>query len=161
MSIPDKPSRRPSSPRPTPASIRNVEWPSALDPSSSEVENRESRFRAELGANDLQISAQEIANKYAQAQVDEIHQTQTLREKYARRVFWLLVCWVSIAITLLILDALDPPEVFNNTPWIASLIPAFDIEKQVMLTFLGGTTVAVVGLVLAVIKGLFPSPTKN
>jgi len=125
------------------------------------VEERETLFRAELGTKELQIDAQHIANRYAQAQVDDIRLTQELRDKYARRVFRLLICWVSVAISLLVLDALDPPKAFNDTPWIAALVPAFDVEKQVMLTFLGGTTVAVVGLVLAVIKGLFPSPPKN
>ena len=158
------PSHRPEpppQPRPTPASIRNAEPPSAQGSSSSAVEERESQFRAEFGTKELQIDAQHIANKYAQAQVDEIRKTQDLRDKYARRVSRLLICWVSVAISLLVLDALDPPKAFNDRPWIAALIPAFDIEKQVMLTFLGGTTVAVVGLVLAVIKGLFPTPPKN
>ena len=161
MPTPHRPGPPLHPPRPTPASIRDAESPSALDSPSTPVEERESLFRAQLGIRELQIDAQQIANRYAQAQVDEIRQTQELRDKYAGRVFRLLIWWVSIAITLLILDGLDPPKVFNDTPWIAALIPAFDIERQVMLTFLGGTTVAVVGLVLAVIKGLLPSPPKN
>lgn len=95
------------------------------------------------------------------ALTEEIRQTQVLREKYAERVYRLLRWWVFVAIAVLVLDALDPPAVVKDIPWIHRLIPAFDIEKQIMLGFLGGTTVAVVGLVLAVVKGLFPSSPKD
>lgn len=133
---------RPPGPPPTPATIRRVEGGSPTPTASSSEEERESLLRSAL-----QSDAQQIANNLAQAQVDELRQTQALREKYAGRVFWFLVIWVAVAISFLALDALN--------------LPAFDIEKQVMMTFLGGTTVAVVGLVLAVVKGLFPSPPKS
>ena len=98
---------------------------------------------------------------HTRAQTEQIRDTGKLREKYAERVYTLLKWWVWGCLLLLVLDALDPPSIVSDTPCIARFIPAFDVEKQVMLAFLGGTTVAVVGLVLAVVKGLFPDPPKN
>lgn len=104
---------------------------------------------------------QEALTDQTRAQTEQIRDTGKLREKYAERVYTLLKWWVWVAVSLLVLDALDPPSIVGDTLWIARSIPAFDVEKQVMLAFLGSTTVAVVGLVLAVVKGLFPNPTKN
>jgi hypothetical protein len=104
---------------------------------------------------------QEAITDQTKAQTEQIRDTGKLRDKYAGRVYTLLKWWVWVAVLLLVLDALDPPSIISDTPCIARFIPAFDVEKQVMLAFLGSTTIAVVGLVLAVVKGLFPDPTKN
>ena len=109
----------------------------------------------------LDLELQKVQADQTRAETEQIRQTQKLREKYAERVYRLLKGWVCVAITLLVLDALNPPAFFKKITWIDQLIPAFDIERQVMLGLLGGTTVAVVGLVLAVVKGLFPGSSKD
>ena len=108
----------------------------------------------------LQLERERAEADRIKAETGYLRQTQELREKYAGRVYRIVKWWVRAAIALLVLDAVDPPQVLNDTAWIAWL-PAFDIEKQVMIAFLGGTTVAIVGLVLAVVKGLFPGSPKN
>lgn len=117
---------------------------------------------SEGSAQDEQkLREREALTDQTRAQTEQIRDTGKLREKYAERVYTLLKWWVWVAVLLLVLNALDPPPILSDTPWIARFIPAFDVEKQVMLAFLGSTTVAVVGLVLAVVKGLFSDPTKN
>ena len=138
----------------------NWQRPLQTDPPHSPVDNRTLRIlREESLRQDLDF--QKALAEQKRAQTEEIRQTQELREKYAKRVYTLLKWWVFVAILLLVLDALDPPALFKDIPWIDRLIPAFDIETKIMLAFLAGTTVAVVGLVLAVVKGLFPGSSKN
>lgn len=117
---------------------------------------------SEGSAQDEQkLREREALTDQTRAQTEQIRDTGKLREKYAERVYRLLKWWVWAAVLILVLDALDPPSIVSDTPWIARFIPTFNVEKQVMLAFLGGTTVAVVGLVLAVVKGLFPDSTKD
>lgn len=145
----------PNRPHPSLESIRESGEALQADPEPSA---RDGRIRREKGQHQ---ELQEAITDHTRAQTELIRDTGKLREIYAERVYTLLKWWVWVAVLLLVLDALDPPSIVSNTPWIARFIPAFDVEKQVMLAFLGGTTVAVVGLVLAVVKGLFPNPTKN
>ena len=41
---------------------------------------------------------------------------------------------------------------------LCRFLPSFDVESSILLAVVGGTTVAVIGLVLAVIRGLFKDP---
>ena len=146
--------------RPTLQSIWDTVEALKGEPKLPQEEDRDERiYREQMLQLDLERGRTET--DLIQARIDDLRLTQKLREKYAGRVHRLLIWWVSIAISLLVLDALDPPTALNDTPFVSWVVPAFDIEKQVMLTFLGGTTIAVVGLVLAVVKGLFPPPPKN
>ena len=146
--------------RPTLQSIWDTVEALKGEPRLPQEEDRDERiYREQMLQLDLERGRTET--DLIQARIDDLRLAQKLREKYAGRVHRLLMWWVSIAISLLVLDALDPPTALNDTPFVNWVVPAFDIEKQVMLTFLGGTTIAVVGLVLAVVKGLFPPPPKN
>ena len=156
----DRQDRSPGNIPPTFQSIRELAEALQTDPPHSPADDRTLRIlREESLRQDLDF--QKALAEQKRAQTEEIRQTQELREKYAKRVYTLLKWWVFVAILLLVLDALDPPALFKDIPWIDRLIPAFDIETKIMLAFLAGTTVAVVGLVLAVVKGLFPGSSKN
>ena len=50
---------------------------------------------------------------------------------------------------------LDPFESFIHS--ICAVLPTVEVGESTMLAIVGSTTVAVLGLVLAVVKGLFPS----
>ena len=156
----NQPNISPGTIHPTLDSIRESADALQVEQDLSPEDDRTSRaIREGRGIENLEF--QKAQADQTRAQTERIRQTQELREKYAERVYRLLKWWVFAAIALLVLDALDPPAVIKDSPWIHRLIPAFDIEKQIMLGFLGGTTVAVVGLVLAVVKGLFPGSSKD
>ena len=116
-------------------------------------------LRDEFLRQDLEL--QKLLADQTRAQTEQLRQIRELREKYAERVYKLLWWWVIAAIALLILDSFQPPAVSKNSPWIFRLILSFEIDTPVMVAFLGSTTVAVVGLVLAVVRGLFPGPSKD
>lgn len=101
---------------------------------------------------------------YLKAVTDNLRQTTELRRKYADISYRFLRWWVICVGILLVLDALDKPPICEESatiyPWLVGLcqvVPSFDIEGKVMLGVVGGTTVAVIGLALAVVKGLFPT----
>lgn len=59
---------------------------------------------------------------------------------------------------LLVLDAFQSPSVCekgDGRAVICDVMPGLDISDNVLIAFVSGTAVAVIGLVLAVIKGLF------
>ena len=116
-------------------------------------------LRDEFLRQDLEL--QKLLADQTRAQTEQLRQIRELREKYAERVYRLLRWWVIAAIALLILDSFHPPAASKSSPWIFRLILSFEIDTPVMVAFLGSTTVAVVGLVLAVVRGLFPGPSKD
>ena len=97
------------------------------------------------------------------AETAAVLQTIELRGTYARQAFQFLRQWVLVVGVFLFIDALHKPpfcqETRGNDCWLC-MLPSFDIEGKVMLGVVGGTTVAVIGLALAVVKGLFPTPSQ-
>ena len=101
---------------------------------------------------------------YLNAITDDLRQTTELRREYADISYRFLRWWVICVGILLVLDALDKPPICEESATIyprlvglCQVVPSFDIEGKVMLGVVGGTTVAVIGLALAVVKGLFPT----
>ena len=79
-----------------------------------------------------------------------------------------MVGWVVSVGSLVLLDSCEAPSICaDSVPnpdvvgqaliWLCGVSPAVEIEDSVMLAIVGSTTVSVLGLVLAVVKGLFPS----
>ncbi len=100
------------------------------------------------------------ASELEKAETAAVLQIIELREKYAKQAFKFLQQWVIVVGVFLFIDALHKPpfcqEPRGNDCWLC-MLPSFDIEGKVMLGVVGGTTVAVIGLALAVVKGLFPT----
>lgn len=101
------------------------------------------------------------------ARTEGIRQTHKLRKKYSNRVYRFMVGWVVSVGLLVVLDGFEAPLICTDSVpnpdlvertffWLCGVSPAVEIEDSVMLAIVGSTTVAVLGLVLAVVKGLFP-----
>jgi hypothetical protein len=93
------------------------------------------------------------------ALIRNIEQTTKLQRRYARRAYTFLKWWTISVGALLVLDALQAPPVCETEGWsgaVCDLFPRLDISDNVLIAIVGSTAVAVIGLVLAVIKGLFP-----
>ena len=69
-----------------------------------------------------------------------------------------LVALDSCEAPLICADSASNPDVVERALiWLCGVSPAVEIEDSVMLAIVGSTTVSVLGLVVAVVKGLFPS----
>ena len=75
--------------------------------------------------------------------------------------------WVVSAGSLVVLDGCEAPLICTDSVpspdlveraliWLCGVLPSVEIEDSVMLAIVGSTTVSVLGLALAVVKGLFP-----
>ena len=106
-------------------------------------------LRESIGEYELRLGSMQAEIERTKVGTDEIRRTGKLREEYAANVYKFMKYWI---ITVGILVLVDSFEKFDDCDRIE-----FDIETNVILAIVGGTTVAVIGLVLAVVKGLFPT----
>ena len=143
--------------RPTIANIREIA--ATLRASRAHSPGEDLALRDEILRQDLELHR--LLADQTRAQTEQLRQIRELREKYAERVYKLLRWWVIAAVALLILDSFNPPAASKDSAWIFRLVLSFEVDTPVMIAFLGSTTVAVIGLVLAVVKGLFPGPSKD
>ena len=72
---------------------------------------------------------------------------QAAREKYEPRLFWLAVCWLFVALVILIFQAYG---------WCG-----FHLESAVMVAVVGSTTLNVFGLLTIALKYIFPASSKS
>ena len=73
--------------------------------------------------------------------IEDRKQDRGEREKYASRVYWLIVCWLIALAGILLLQG------FENS---------FSLRENVVLALIGGTTANVLGIFIVVINYLFP-----
>ena len=76
--------------------------------------------------------------------VKEVHD---LRVEYTRKLFWLIVAWLTVVVVFVALSA--------------SLNTYFHLSDSVLIAFITSTTVTVLGLFVLVAKWLFPSAHKD
>ena len=84
---------------------------------------------------------QEIANQ-------ELKQNIKEREKYASRIFRLVVRWLSSILLIVIAQGV-------RWPWMSQYI-GFDLPESVLIALVTTTTASVVGILLIVTRYLFP-----
>lgn len=106
-------------------------------------------LRESIGEYELRLESMHAEIERTKVGTEQIRRTGELREEYAKNVYNFMKYWI-IAVGILIL--VDSFEKFDACDRIE-----FDIETNVILAIVGGTTIAIIGLVLAVIKGLFPT----
>jgi hypothetical protein len=82
-----------------------------------------------------------IQQKIYEETINDMIHFRKLRENYASRCFWFMVSW-SIAVLLILLAC-----GFPSFP--------FALPDSVLIVFVGSTTINVIGLVFAIVKGLF------
>ena len=81
----------------------------------------------------------------SKAEIRRVNTITDLQQRYANRTFWFLICWMVWVGLLVVFQAFG--------------LFGFELADFVLAVITGGTAIAVVGLVLAVIKGLFDSDT--
>jgi len=97
--------------------------------SEKQEENQELTARERL---ELAEKAQDIKDR---------KQDRGEREKYASRVYWLIVCWLIALAGILLLQGSEN---------------SFSLRENVVLALIGGTTANVLGIFIVVINYLFP-----
>ncbi len=75
--------------------------------------------------------------------IKDLQSKRQLRELYASRCFLFLICWSIFLVFVLLFQAFS---IWN-----------FTLSDPVLTTFIGGTTINVIGLVWIIAKGLFDS----
>lgn len=92
--------------------------------------------------------ALEEENAYAQAEqelkLEGIRQDLRERKDYAKRIFFLICCWLGGMFVLLVLQGILGPWKF------------FELSDAVIMAAIGGTTVNVLGIFIIVVNYLFP-----
>ena len=81
-------------------------------------------------------------NRIRKAKAERIEEDTKLRKQYAEKAYRFLVAWTFFA-----------GSVFALSRFI---LPFFNVSDQVLMTLIGGTTIAVISVFHSVIKGLFP-----
>lgn len=103
----------------------------------------------------------ERAHRRDLALIEHLEQTTRLQGEYARRAYTFLRWWMISVGALLVLDAFQRPSVCEKGDERGAIcdfidfMPGLDISDSVLIAVVSSTAVAVIGLVLAVIKGLF------
>lgn len=107
---------------------------------------------------DRKVQEGERAHRRELALIKNLEQITRLQRIYARRAYSFLKWWMISVGALLVLDAFQRPsacEKEGRLGVICDFIPGLDISDNVLIAVVSSTAVAVIGLVLAVIKGLF------
>ena len=107
---------------------------------------------------DRKVQEGERAHRRELALIENLEQTTRLQRRYARRAYTFLKWWMISVGALLVLDAFQRPsfcEKEYGVGVVCDFIPGLDISDNVLIAVVSSTAVAVIGLVLAVIKGLF------
>ncbi len=112
----------------------------------------------ELRVRELAVKEKVLNNNLLEQQVRLAILSQAERIKYGGKVFDFLIAWVAAVFVLIIADAIsiNRPESTVPSPSLS-----FDIDSIVLSTIAGGTTVAAIGLVGFLIKGLYPQSTRS
>ena len=78
--------------------------PSRVDIESIRIDARHLPKEPDVQAVGLQERFDEKALEYAQAEIEALRSNRTLREGYAKRIFWFLVCWCAVVFLLLLAE---------------------------------------------------------
>lgn len=133
------------------------------------------QLREEDEKNKLDDAARSAEIDQTITQTEDIRKTRKLRQEYSRRVYLFLRNRILFVGILAVLDSVSGPPICEMPvstldtfeliiSYLCRVLPKVDVEQPVMLAIVGATTVAVIGLVLAAVKGLFPraySPTST
>jgi hypothetical protein len=110
-----------------------------------------------LSINDIRpayASSREIEEiRKAMLENDDTKQNIELREKYANKIFWLIVSWTIFVFALLLFEGLHIGREFIGDKLIRTYKLDWDVE--VVITIIGTTITQILGLMLIVLKYLF------
>jgi hypothetical protein len=94
------------------------------------------------------LEEQRLANELAREQLEQLKQDRDQRKLYAERILWIVVVWIISLFALLLLEG------FRWYGWRG-------LPSNVLITLAATTTGAVIGLLIAVLRYLFPSHAKE
>lgn len=96
--------------------------------------------------------AQALRNDEAREKIENVKADREMRQDYAKRIMSFLYFYAGFCALVLLADAItvDPTASFG-----------FDLADDIILTIVGSTAVAAIGLVGFVARGLFRPPPKE
>jgi hypothetical protein len=80
-----------------------------------------------------------------QEELKNIEADRIMKMWFARSVYWLVVGWMAIVVAMLFLSALN----------------CLNMSEKLLITIVTATTIKVMGLLLVVVRHLFPLPPKK
>lgn len=96
--------------------------------------------------SNTQLVAAKLANRLTYAKLEDLEADRAMRQKYANRILWYLKVY-SVCVYILIL--LSGWDCFK-----------FTLQKEVLITLVGSTALAAIGLVGFIARGLFNTSIK-
>lgn len=115
----------------------------ALEKRTTVVKNSESLIKIDDERKTLELEQSRIEVRELEKKYSEEHDLHDTRKQYARRLFWLIVGWLSVVVVFVALAG------FNAA--------GFSLSNTVLVAFITSTTVSVLGLFILAAKWLFPS----
>lgn len=108
------------------------------------IQNAGSRAPSAAETDNSRVSEEDWAfeSLHQQEQLETLKNNRDLRTKYAKYLFWYLVTWSAFVAIVVFLEGFECIR--------------FALESSVLSVLLGTTTVSVLGLMLAILRGLFP-----
>ena len=103
--------------------------------SQEELEILDEPFNQEAEEDDLDTQRQV-------SELEDATQDREERKKYARLAYWLAVGWLIAIVVVVILQGLEA--------W------GFNLSDGVLITFIGTNTASVIGVLVVVVRYLFP-----
>lgn len=105
------------------------------------IADAEVKFYAKnVDAEELQLLT--IKNALEYEKLENEKQNREDRKKYANRIYWLMVSWISAIMIIIIAQGFG--ENIN-----------FEVSDKVLITLIGGTTINILGVFVIVAKYLF------
>ncbi len=102
---------------------------------------------------------EEIALAKADAELEDYKNTTILRRGYGVEVFKFAKGWMIFTGAVLLMNGLNIGQVIFHHYFKIQVGPLFQLERSVLWVLLGTTSLNVIAMVVAVIKGIFPKDT--
>lgn len=109
---------------------------------SCEVADAELDFYAKKSSSDAELQLLAIRNALEHERLQNEQQNRADRRKYANRIYWLMVCWISSIMLTVLVNGLGDCIYFH-------------VSDKVLITLISGTTINVLGVFVIVAKYLF------
>lgn len=95
-------------------------------------------------------TAEEIEIEKEAVELDDMRATANAKKWYSKCMFIMLCSWLATTMGVVILSG-------TNAPGFAGTRIGLKLDASVLIALISGTSAGVIGLVLAVIRHLFPS----
>lgn len=104
------------------------------------------------GTSSVDENYHNVTYRWATAQVTQFEKNIKEREKYAGKIYRLIVVWFIFLGCIVILQGITPSDIIEK---------GFKLSDTVLLALIGSTTANVLGILFVVLKYLFPEQQKK